>query len=56
MCGGIIIHLKSRRYLVPDRGLIHYLLEESENERIHLFLFLHYKNPGLLFRILIALS
>ena len=56
MCGGMTIHLKSLRTLKPDRGLIHYLLEEAENERTHLFLFMNFKNPGYFFRACIALA
>eukprot|EP00347_Sterkiella_histriomuscorum_P006841 403351227 len=56
MCGGMTIHLKSLRTLKPDRGFIHYLLEEAENERTHLFLFMNYKNPSYLFRAMIAMG
>ena len=33
-----------------DGGRIHTLLEESENERMHLLTFLQLKQPSLLFR------
>jgi len=33
-----------------DYGWIHTLLEEAENERMHLLTFLSLKQPGLLFR------
>ena len=56
MCGGMTLHLKTLRTLKPDRGLLHYLLEEAENERTHLFIFMNYKNPGYMFRGLVALS
>ena len=32
------------------------MLEEAENERMHLFIFLNLKNPGILFRIMIVLA
>ena len=56
MCGGMTIHLKSLRSLKPDRGMIHYLLEEAENERTHLFLFMNYKQPNSVFKLLIAMT
>lgn len=43
MVGGTIRHLKSLRTLRPDHGWIHNLLEEAENERTHLFIFLELK-------------
>ena len=43
MVGGMARHLKSLRSLTPDHGLVHHLLEEAENERTHLFIFLQLK-------------
>jgi threonyl-tRNA synthetase len=43
MVGGMSLHLKSLRSLRPDHGLVHHLLEEAENERTHLFIFLQLK-------------
>ena len=54
MVGGMTIHLKSLTSLKDDKGVLHHLLEEAENERTHLFLFLHFKNPGIFFRLFIA--
>ena len=34
-----------------DRGWIHTLLEEAENERMHLHTFLAVKKPSTLFRL-----
>ena len=56
MVGGMTTHLKSLSTLKPDRGIIHHLLEESENERTHLFIFLNFKNPNFLFKAWIAAS
>ena len=56
MVGGMTTHLKSLSTLKPDRGIIHHLLEESENERTHLFIFLNFKNPHFLFKLWIAAS
>ena len=56
MVGGMCKHLHSLRTMTYDHGLIHHLLEEAENERTHLFIFLEMKHPGSLFKGLIALS
>jgi len=50
MIGGMVRHLKSLRKMNPDGGWIHHLLEEAENERMHLFMFLKLRNPGIMFR------
>lgn len=49
-------HLRSLRKMERDHGWIHHLLEEAENERMHLFVFLQMKQPGILFRFLIILG
>ena len=49
-------HLRSLRSLKNDGGCIHHLLEEAENERMHLFTFLEYKKPSFAFRSLIILG
>ena len=56
MVGGMTLHLKSLVTLTEDSGVINHLLEEAENERTHLFIFLKYKQPGLFFRMSVALS
>jgi len=40
MVGGMTRHLQSLRTMKPDHGIIHHLLEEAENERTHLFMFI----------------
>jgi len=40
MIGGMQRHLRSLRTLERDHGWIHHLLQEAENERMHLFFFL----------------
>lgn len=40
MVGGMVRHLKSLRDMKRDYGWIHTLLEEAENERMHLLTFL----------------
>jgi len=40
MAGGMHRHLRSLRSLERDNGWIHHLLQEAENERMHLFFLL----------------
>lgn len=42
--------MKSLRAMQRDHGWIHTLLEEAENERMHLLTFLRVRNPGIMFR------
>ncbi|KAK3755295.1 hypothetical protein QZH41_014599 [Actinostola sp. cb2023] len=53
MIGGMARHLKSLRKLGRDGGWIHTLLEEAENERLHLMTALELKQPGPMFRAVI---
>lgn len=53
MVGGMARHLKSLRIMQRDKGWIHHLLEEADNERFHLFIFLNIKKPGYLERAFI---
>lgn len=46
MVGGMCRHLRSLRSMQRDAGWIHTLLEEAENERMHLLTFLTMKQPG----------
>jgi hypothetical protein len=48
--GAMTRHLRSLRSLQRDHGWIHHLLEEAENERVHLFIFLELKKPSLFFK------
>jgi hypothetical protein len=50
MIGGMKRHMRSLGRMKPDGGWIHHLLEEAENERMHLFTFIRLRNPGVLFR------
>lgn len=56
MVGGMVRHMRSLRRLEDDRGWIHTLLEEAENERMHLMTFVKIAQPSLLERILILLA
>ena len=49
-------HMRSLRTMQRDHGWIHHLLEESENERIHLFIFLHLLRPGMITRFMVPLA
>jgi len=53
MVGGMLRHLRSLRMLRRDYGWIHTLLEEAENERMHLLIFMNLKQPGWFFRSLV---
>ena len=56
MVAGMHRHMKALRTLKPDGGWIHHLLEEAENERMHLLTFLQIKQPGILLRLGILAS
>ena len=47
-------HLKSLRYMQRDHGWIHTLLEEAENERMHLLTALVLRKPGPLFKFAVV--
>lgn len=51
MTAGMLRHLRSLRRMDRDHGWIHTLLEEAENERMHLMTFIQLKKPGILFRL-----
>merc|ERR1719414_1832853 len=52
----MIRHLDSLRRMERDHGWIHTLLEEAENERMHLMTFLQLRRPGPFFRGSVAFS
>lgn len=52
----MIRHLHSLRRLQRDHGWIHTLLEEAENERMHLMTFMALRNPGPIFRYSVILT
>jgi ubiquinol oxidase len=53
MVGGLLQHLKSLRFIRSDRGWIHTLLDEAENERMHLLIYSDIAHPSALERIAI---
>ena len=56
MVGGMLIHLKSLRKIKEDKGWIKTLLDEAENERMHLMTFINIAQPPLFERILIIIA
>lgn len=56
MVGGTLQHLKSLRNMEQDRGWIQTLLDEAENERMHLMTFIHIARPNGFERFLIFLA
>jgi ubiquinol oxidase len=53
MVGGMLLHLKSLRRIKEDKGWIKTLLDEAENERMHLMTFVNIAQPTLFERFLI---
>jgi len=53
MVGGAMLHLKSLRRMQDDGGWIHTLLDEAENERMHLMTFVEIAQPTRLERYLV---
>lgn len=56
MVGGLLQHLHAIRHIRDDQGWIKELIEEADNERMHLMTFIHIANPSRLERILIMLA
>ncbi|KAF0116987.1 MAG: hypothetical protein FD150_77 [Rhodobacteraceae bacterium] len=56
MVGGLLQHLKALRHIRDDQGWIRELLEEADNERMHLMTFIHVAQPSRLERWVIMLG
>ena len=56
MVGGALQHLHSLRRMSDDKGWIRALLDEAENERMHLLTFVHIARPSRLERAMIILT
>jgi ubiquinol oxidase len=56
MVAGMVRHMRSLRRMKDDREAIHTLLEEAENERMHLMTFIKIAQPSLFERWLILLA
>lgn len=53
MVGGLLVHLKALRSIKDDEGWIRELLDEAENERMHLMTFIKIAEPSMLERALV---
>ena len=53
MVGGMLVHLRCLRWMVADHGWIRTLLEEAENERMHLMTFVAIAKPNWFERMVI---
>jgi ubiquinol oxidase len=53
MVGATLTHLKCLRRMCDDKGWIRTLMEEAENERMHLMTFIHVAKPTLIERYVI---
>lgn len=56
MVGAAMVHLKCLRWMQEDRGWIHTLMEEAENERMHLMTFVAIARPSRIERALVLLA
>jgi ubiquinol oxidase len=55
MVGGMLQHLKSLRKMADDAGWIKTLLDEAENERMHLLTFIQIAHPTIIERLLVII-
>ena len=53
MVGGMLVHLRCLRWMVDDHGWIRTLLEEADNERMHLMTFVEIAKPSWFERMVI---
>ena len=56
MVGGALQHLRSLRRMEGDQGRIHTLLDEAENERMHLMTFVEIAKPTMFERLVILIT
>jgi len=56
MVGGALQHLRSLRRMEDDHGWIRQLLDEAENERMHLMTFIHIAKPNWFERALVLIA
>lgn len=56
MVGGALQHLRSLRRMEQDNGWIRTLLEEAENERMHLLTFIHIAKPSWFERLIVIIA
>lgn len=53
MVGGLLQHLEALRHIRDDRGWIRELLDEADNERMHLMTFVQVAKPSVIERFII---
>ena len=56
MVAGMLLHLRSLRKMQDDRGWIKILLDEAENERMHLMTFIQIAKPTFIERMIIMMA
>jgi len=56
MVGGMLVHLRCLRWMVDDHGWIRTLLDEAENERMHLMTFIKIAQPNWFERAVVLLT
>lgn len=56
MVGGLLQHLKAIRRIRDDQGWIRTLLDEAENERMHLMTFIEIAKPSIFERLVIMIT
>ena len=56
LVGAALIHLRCLRWMRHDRGWIHALMEEAENERMHLMTFVEIARPSVPERALVLVA
>ncbi|MEB0134657.1 alternative oxidase [Actimicrobium sp. CCC2.4] len=56
MVGGLLQHLKALRLIKDDNGWVHTLLDEAENERMHLMTFIQIAQPSGFERLVIFVT
>jgi len=56
MVGGALLHLRCLRWMRHDRGWIRTLLDEADNERMHLMTFMEIARPSQFERIMVLIA
>lgn len=56
MVGGMLVHLRCLRWMVDDLGWIRTLLDEAENERMHLMTFVKIAKPNWFERLVVLMT
>jgi len=56
MVGGALLHLRCLRWMRHDRGWIRTLLDEADNERMHLMTFMEIARPSAFERMMVLIA